>query len=91
MEFKQLLRATVKDEIIYFDGDGVLYEKHPARSHYTPTGKFVYFEYYNKPLLMLTPCVACLGAQEYDIEYTVDDAAALKQGATKNERLNKTT
>ena len=73
MQFHNLLRAKVGEEIIYFDGDGMLYEKHPISSHYALTGKFVYYEYYEKPLLMLEPCMAVLGASEYDVEYAIAD------------------
>lgn len=73
MQFQTLLCAKVGNETIYFDGNGMLYEKHPTRSHYMPTGKFVYYEYFEKTLFMLSPCMAAVGATEYDVEYTIDD------------------
>ncbi len=88
MQFYTLLRATTNGETIYFDGNGMLYEKHPVRSHYTPTGRYVYYEYYGKPLLMIEPCMACLGSTEYDydIEYEISDINALKSKINKNRR-----
>lgn len=73
MKFIQLLRAEANGEIVYFDGDGMLYEKHPARSHYMPTNKFVYYEYFGKQLSILTPCIAAIGAQDLEIDYEIAD------------------
>lgn len=73
MQFIQLLCAKCDGETIYFDGDGMLYDKIPERSHYTPIGKFVYYEYYGKKISMLMPVTALIGAEQYDIEYDVKD------------------
>lgn len=75
MEFIQLLRAETNGEILYFDGDGMLYEKLPVRSHYMPTNKFIYYEYFGKPLSFLTPCIAAIGVQDVEIDYEINDSS----------------
>lgn len=85
MTFRTLLRATVDGETIYFDGDGMLYEKHPVRSHYTPTGRRVYLEYYDKPIKLLTPYNGAVGVEEYDVDYEINDE---QQKQLKGENSN---
>lgn len=68
MKFMQLLCAKVDNETVYFDGNGLLYEKYPLRSFVVPTNRYVYLEYFEKPLFMLSPCNALIWADEYDFE-----------------------
>lgn len=86
MQFRNLLQAKVDNEIIYFDGDGLLYEQHPTRSHYTPTGKFVYYEYYGKPIFILALYTGAVGAVEFDVDYEINDEQQnqLKKGEKHN-------
>lgn len=84
MQFQTLLCAKVGNKTIYFDGNGMLYEKHPILSHYTATGQFVYYEYYNQPIFILMPYCGAVGALDYDIEYTVDDEQNQIKGESKN-------
>lgn len=85
MQFIQLLCAETDGETIYFDGDGLLYEKLPECSHCTPTGKFVYYEYFGKKISMLLPVTAVIGAERYDIEYEVKD---INEKQIKGEKQN---
>lgn len=94
MTFMTLLRAVVDKQIVYFDGAGMLYEKYPTRSHYMPTGRFIYYEYYERPLYMLEPCIGLVGAEEYEVTIwdaeepkALNETKLLQQGGKENAKI----
>ncbi len=73
---QQLFKAKAKNKVIHFDIDGRLYEFNAQTNSYLATERFVYLDYFDIALFMLTPEHLTVGWREpieNDVTYEICD------------------